>query len=199
MAGDTHTEVLQQSREAAQALLARGSCSISEIARRTGLHRVTVQRMKSRMVRRPMSAGGLQPLEKRVEELEAELSSARTEVLDWRKRAERAAQEARDIRKKDRWQKMAVQLSFHAFDLLPESVWMALIDGEVVTASFAGDSLDDVDKSAQLVLNEESLPVWRSAIELRQEADLAEDVQTDTKARVQRFGRMLREQVYDSD
>ena len=199
MAGDTHTEVLQQSREAAQALLARGSCSISEIARRTGLHRVTIQRMKSRMKRRPASAGGLQPLEQRIDELEAELRQARAEVLEWRNRAERAGQEVRDIRKKDRWQREAIQLSFHAFDLLPESVWMALVDGEVVTATFAGDSLDDVDKSAQLVLSEEALPVWRSAIELRQEADLAEDVQLDTKAQVQRYGRMLRGQTYESD
>jgi hypothetical protein len=118
------------------------------------------------------------------------------ELERFKRRYERTHQELRDIRKGDKWQQLAIDFTYHTYDLLPESVWGCLLAGEAVDVEFRHPSVDVSDRQTVLVLDDDQRRVMREPLAVREGCELDDDVSESPRARRDRYGRQLREELY---
>ena len=168
---------LQESR--ALAMLARAA-SPSEVEAETGLARQRAWELQCKHRLRPRDVA----------------RKSKSDLDRFRAKHERTHQELRDLRKRDKWQQLAIQFTYTAYDLLPESVWSSLLAGETVEAAFAGRQVDRADQQYTLWLDEDQRAVMREPIAVRESCELDDDVSDDPKAQLNRYGRALREEMY---
>lgn len=139
-------------------------------------------------------------LEQRLAATQAELAEAQAELKRTYTRERRKDQELRDLRKDSRWQRLAIEIASAVGDVLPESVWWRLLEGEVVKAQFDHRNLDRLDRRAELVLADDTRQALRDVINLKQTLDLDDgDLSQAPRARRDRFARAWRTEMYGEE
>lgn len=208
---ETHNESLARSKEAAISLLRCGTLAATEIARRTGLSRVTVERLKrangirtNRDARTAMLASAttaeLDELRQLVQQLQALLDKEREEHERTYSRERRKDQELRDTRKGDVWSRMFIDLSYSIYDLLPEQAWYVLMEGSELPVEFRSTRIDAVDRKTVLVLKDRARAALREVVAVRESMALDDDNTSIDEAKARdRFGRQLRLELYGDD
>lgn len=207
----THRETLNESRDAALSLLRQGNCSATEIARRTGLSRVTIERMKAKLGvrtnRDARAAAQGRTLEERLQQFEALASSLQARLDREREAHQRAArraeikdEELRHTRKRDLWSRMFADLAYSIYELLPEQAWHVLLAGDELPVAFKHPHIDAVDRSTVIVLTEMAREALRQTVAVRETMALDDDEMSidELKGR-DRFMRLLRIELFGSE
>ena len=151
--------------------------------------------------------------------LDAGIVELRKRVKKSQARAKRFSDECRDLRKKSPQQRRFMLLGFALYDLLTPSVWMSLLAGSDVHATFTGPMVSDDDAEAWLAMDQRGLDVMgefvetmgehaellRMAVAVRESIDMDEDTvdasgkpkrsQTD-QARRNRFAEWCGTEMY---
>ena len=207
----THRETLTESRDAAVSLLRQGHCSATEIARRTGLSRVTIERLKRqlgvRTNRDARAAAQARTVEERLAEateqaqaLQARLDRERELHARTADRAERKDQQLRDARKKDKGMLLYGALGFSVYDLLPTSAWHVLLEGGAIPVSLRHPRIERVEQQTELVLTDLAREALREVVAVREEMEIDDDTTSMDEQRTRdRFLRLLRIALYGGE
>ena len=193
----THTAAMKAKAEH----MLRDGDSVASVSASTGIGYRTVYRIRSgkRIPSRETaqvlaSRTVIGALKERVEKLEGQLTAERKRHQDTYARERRKDQALRTMRKGDRWQKLAFRLGYGLYDVLPESVWIALMAGHVVKAEFSGAALVTAqDSEAWIAIDDDYIEDMRTVLALREGIECDDDaMDVDDHTLRERFARQYR-------
>lgn len=125
-------------------------------------------------------------------------------------RAERWAKEVRELRKRAPMHRQFMMLGFAVYDLLPPSVWVSVLAGHDVEATFRGAMVDEDERVGWLAMDQRGLDIMgefvetlgehaemlRMVVAVRESIDMDEEKSQTDKARTDRFNRWAGTELY---
>lgn len=198
------TRVYDSAKKSEAYNMLRAGVPVADVARRTGIGYRTLYRMRGRTPSSEELIARVRQLEDDIKQTKRQAAidaaAAREKHRRVYERERRKDQALRSARKGSDWLRRALRLAYGVYDVLPESVWIALFAGRVIEARFGVDAMISADdRETLLSLDEDFGEDLRAAFSVRDGIESDEDVDLldDDQLRA-RFTRQYRIEVGES-